>query len=120
MIKLRLDFPPSTNTYYRMVNNRMLISEKGRKYRQNVLTACMCQLKRFPKLSGRLSVRIIATTPDKRRRDLDNLLKATLDSLQHAGIYLDDSQIDDLSIIRSAVDKPGWLDITIIETKGNE
>lgn len=117
MIKLRLPFPPSTNTYYRMVNNRMLISEKGRKYRQDVIGSCLEQLKCFPKLSGRLSVRIIATVPDKRRRDLDNMLKATLDSLQHAGVYFDDSQIDDLQIIRSVVSKPGWLDIEIIETK---
>ncbi len=113
MIQLRIPFPPSTNTYYRMVNNRMLISEKGRAYRKNVLAACMEQLKRFPNLSGRLSIKITAAAPDKRRRDLDNMLKATLDSLQHAGVYLDDSQVDDLQIIRSDVSKPGYLDITI-------
>ena len=116
MIKLKLPFPPSTNTYYRMVNNRMLISGKGREYRKNVLAACTSEFFRRPKLSGRLSVKIIATVPDKRRRDLDNMLKSCLDSMQHAGIYLDDSQIDNLQIIRSAVEKPGWLDIEILET----
>ena len=100
-----------------MVNNRMLISAKGRQYRKDVLTACMSQLKRFPKLSGRLSVKIMAVIPDKRRRDLDNTLKSVLDSLQHAGVYLDDSQIDHLEIIRSVVMKPGWLDIEILEAK---
>ena len=116
MIKLKLPFPPSTNTYYRMVNNRMLISAKGRKYRKDVLTDCISQNYITPKLTGRLSVKIVATVPDKRRRDLDNMLKSCLDSMQHAGIYLDDSQIDNLHIIRSAVEKPGWLDISIIET----
>lgn len=118
MIKLKLPFPPSLNSYYRTVNNRILISEKGRIYRQNVLLACISQFRLVPKLSGRLSVKIIATMPDKRRRDLDNMLKAVLDAMQHAGVYLDDSQIDHLQIIRSAVEKPGWLDITIINSKG--
>lgn len=48
----------------------------------------------------RLKVDIIAYPPDKRRRDLDNLLKAPQDSLQHAGVFHDDSQIADLRIRR--------------------
>ncbi|MEY4713325.1 MAG: hypothetical protein RIS88_2775 [Pseudomonadota bacterium] len=38
--------------------------------------------------------------PDRRRRDLDNTLKATQDAMTHAGIWDDDSQIDDLRIVR--------------------
>jgi crossover junction endodeoxyribonuclease RusA len=33
-----------------------------------------------------------------RRRDLDNLLKAPLDALTHAGVYVDDHLIVDLRI----------------------
>jgi crossover junction endodeoxyribonuclease RusA len=45
-----------------------------------------------------LKVEIEAWRPDKRKRDLDNLLKAVLDSLAHAGVFEDDSQIVDLRI----------------------
>jgi len=31
---------------------------------------------------------------------MDNVLKATLDALQHAGLYDDDSQIDELCVKR--------------------
>ena len=41
-----------------------------------------------------------AYPPDRRRRDLDNLLKCTQDSLAHAGVYEDDSQIDVLVVVR--------------------
>jgi Holliday junction resolvase RusA-like endonuclease len=39
--------------------------------------------------------------PDRRKRDLDNLHKGILDSLTHAGVWGDDSQIDDLRIYRA-------------------
>ena len=69
------------------------------------------QVKHF---TGRLRVEIEAFRPDKRRRDLDNLLKATLDGLAHAGVYEDDSQIIDLRIYW-AKDIGGMLKIKIEE-----
>jgi crossover junction endodeoxyribonuclease RusA len=53
--------------------------------------------------AGRLAVEIEAHVPDKRKRDLDNLFKAVLDSLTHAGVWADDSQIDALRIVRKPV-----------------
>ena len=71
------------------------------------------------KVVGRLSVTIAAPMPDRRRRDLDNLLKCALDCLTKAGIWEDDSTIDVLTITRGDVHSPGWLDVEItpIETK---
>lgn len=61
----------------------------------------------------RLQVAITASPPDRRRRDLDNILKATLDSLQHAGLYPDDSQIDALFVIRGQIVKGGSLQVEL-------
>lgn len=68
----------------------------------------------FP-MEGRLAVVIHATMPDKRKRDIENIQKALLDSLEHAGVYIDDSQIDDLHIIRWGVDpeKKGCVRVII-------
>ena len=41
------------------------------------------------------------------------MLKATLDALTHAGVWLDDSQIDLLSVERAQVVKGGELRVTI-------
>ena len=53
--------------------------------------------------------------PDRRKRDLDNILKALQDSLQAAGVYKDDCQIDLLTVKRCEVDeeKRGFVVVTI-------
>lgn len=109
MIKLLLPFPPSVNHYFRSIvmpgkngkpRSQVLISADGRLYRQRVEVAVNPVLRDGPPLAGRLSVILTAYPPDLRKRDLDNLAKATLDALTHAGAWGDDSQIDDLRIIR--------------------
>lgn len=42
---------------------------------------------------GWLAVEAKFTPPDRRGRDVDNLAKALLDALQHAGVMRDDSQV---------------------------
>jgi crossover junction endodeoxyribonuclease RusA len=108
---LELPFPPSVNTYWRMFQNRMIISKAGRQYRKDVQDAVMLQ-KANKHLDGSLKVTIEAFRPDNRRRDLDNLLKACNDGMAHAGVYLDDSQITDLRIFW-AVEKGGKLKVTL-------
>jgi len=104
MIKLLLPFPPSVNHYFRSVvigkAARVLISAEGRLYRKRVEVAANPVLRDGPPLAGRLAVTLTAYPPDLRKRDLDNLAKATLDALTHAGAWGDDSQIDELRIIR--------------------
>ena len=112
MITLTLPWPPTVNTYYRNVNGQMKISEKGRAYRQTVADQVLIQ-RGAKQLAGRLHVAIDAHVPDKRRRDLDNLLKSVLDSLTHAGCWLDDEQIDALMIVRAPIG--GMLKVRIEE-----
>ncbi len=114
MLRLELPYPPTVNTYWRMFNNRMIISKKGREYRNAVNTAIIEQ-KANKKLEGRLRIHIAASMPDKRRRDLDNINKAALDGLQNAGVYLDDSQIDELIVVRGPIEPPGSLEVLITE-----
>lgn len=107
--EITLPFPPSVNRYYRSPRSgplagRTLISEEARKYR-----AAVCSLVAESKLGGpmegllRVSVEVFV--PDRRKRDLDNLGKSLFDSLTHAGVWGDDSQIDDLRIYRARDDK---------------
>ena len=77
MIELTLPYPPSVNTYWRTWQGRIIVSSPGRKYREAVMTHCSQQGIR-PML-GRLHLAAWVHPPDRRRRDLDNVLKALLD-----------------------------------------
>jgi crossover junction endodeoxyribonuclease RusA len=97
-----LPWPPSVNHYWRNVGGKMLISKKGREYREAVRFLAIAE--NWPiHGSKRLTVNIEAWIPDNRRRDLDNMLKAALDALTYAGVWEDDSQIDDLRIVRKQI-----------------
>jgi crossover junction endodeoxyribonuclease RusA len=115
MIELELPFPPSVNTYWRTFQGRMLISKKGREYRKAVADQVLIQ-KGAKHYEGKVKVTIEAWRPDERRRDLDNLLKAPLDALTHAGVYMDDQLIVDLRIYW-ADDKGGKLKVKVEEIK---
>lgn len=116
-LRIVLPWPPSVNQYWRHPSSgplagRHLISERGRAYRTAVLHQLTAEGHRL-QLSDRLCVTMMCYPPDRRRRDLDNVLKAALDAMVFAQVMLDDSQIDRLAIQRCAVQAPGRLEITI-------
>ena len=102
-IELELPYPPSVNRYWRRVGPRTIISREGREYREAV--AGILRDVGIPPFTGPVCVVIHAYMPDRRRRDLDNLLKATLDALAYGGAYHDDSQVDELHIYRAGLVK---------------
>ncbi len=109
---LRLPYPPSVNHYwFRNRSGGLRIGPRGVSYRLEVLT--LVRRQKLPKMAGKLAVEIIACPPDRRRRDLDNLLKATLDALQHAGLYADDNAINRLTICRGVMVTGGMLAVTV-------
>ncbi len=98
-VSIILPWPPSANMYWRRNGNRYFISQKGQDYRELVIKQCYIFAGLFDS-NAKLKLSVDAYPPDKRRRDLDNIFKGLLDSLQAASVYPDDSQIDELSIRR--------------------
>jgi crossover junction endodeoxyribonuclease RusA len=112
--RVRLPWPPSINHYYRRCRGMIFISEEGMQFRADVLDAWQRQTGDVTFGHWRLlALRLTAVFPDDIERDLDNLLKATLDALQHAGAYRNDAKIKLLIVEQGRVEKPGWLDLTI-------
>lgn len=109
MIYLTIPWPPSANRYYRAVKGRSILSKEARDYR----AAVVALVKQEQPFTGRLAVHLHAFPPDKRRFDVDNRCKQVLDALQHAGVYVDDGQIDKLSIQRCCVAKGGKMLVEI-------
>ena len=107
---IELPWPPTVNTYYTVARGRKILSNRGRKYKE----AAWLQLLSGPRrerLQGDVALFIRAYPPDKRKRDLDNILKPILDVLTTAGVYKDDSQVIDLRIQKFNPCKPGRVEI---------
>jgi crossover junction endodeoxyribonuclease RusA len=109
---LDLPVPPSNNVYYRRSKFSTYLSEAGRKYKTAV--ADIISEECFVKFGNtRLRVHINYHPATKRKRDLDGIFKGLLDSLQEAGVYDDDEQIDDLRIVRAEPVSGGRITIVI-------
>lgn len=116
---LTTHWPPTVNTYYRSAGGKVLISASGRSYRASVAVSVMAsrargQLPRMP-IAGRLSVRLDLYQADARKRDIDNLPKALLDSLTKARVWIDDSQIDQLFIVRHHITGSPHVGVSVSE-----
>lgn len=113
-----LPWPPSVNSYYRSVRGRNILSKRGRMYRAEVQRAVRASGSANKNLTCRLDVEITLHPPDRRRRDVDNTIKAMLDGLQKSGVFLDDSQVDRLLVLRSTVEPGGVAVVKIKEWRG--
>ncbi len=113
MLALSIPWPPSSNHLHTVARGRKILSAEGRRYYAEVAFRVREQIRWAPKFTGRLRVVFHAFTPDKHRRDLSNLLKAAEDSLTGAGVWGDDSLIDDLRIVRQGVVAGGRIDVVI-------
>ena len=110
-VTFELPWPPSVNHYYRRVGPRTLISRAGREFRRQV--GRILAARGVPPTVNRPAVTVEVYPPDRRRRDIDNLLKAVLDALQHGGAFPDDSRIVWLLIHRTQVMRGGRVVVTI-------
>lgn len=85
---------------------RSLLSEKGRQYKHDVCGAVLAA-RAAKGISNSVAVTITLFAPDRRRRDVDNYAKSTLDALVNAGVLVDDSQVKDLRLKWGEVTKGG-------------
>ena len=108
---LTLPLSPTINTYYGSAGNRRFIKPAGVAFRKEV--AALVKQANLPEMTGRLCIVMRVFPRDKRKQDIDNRVKSLLDSLQHAGVFLDDEQIDDLHVTRGPVAPGGRIELMV-------
>ena len=109
---LVLPFPPSMNTYWRNFRGRTVLSKAGREFKIAVQDYVIEN--NIPKFGERkLKITMILRPRDKRKVDIDNRIKAVLDSLQDAGVFDDDFQVDHLEMMRGEPIKFGAIHVVI-------
>lgn len=108
IVTFDLPAPPSVNHYWMRWRGRIVISAKGRSYREHVVAA-------LKPLGVRLKGRIGLTVLYSGKCDVDNICKCLLDALEHAKIYKNDNDVDDLHVLRARDGAPETISVEVRE-----
>ena len=131
VIKIRLPLAPTLNNYRAIFQPkdkrgrptgraRLITSAQGRAYVEAVEYFWQRRFRGWPPdpLTGRIRLLVEVHMARNGRSDISNRIKALEDALTEAGAWIDDSQVDDLRVIRGDVMPPtGAMDV-IIESIG--
>lgn len=104
-IEITLPFPVSVNSIWRGGRKRVF---KSAAYITWINEAHLAWLQQKPKLKtkkiyGFYRLSVVVSPPDKRRRDLSNLIKVLEDFCQTVGIIEDDSLCRELHMVYSSI-----------------
>ena len=106
--------PPTANHLYRTArNSRRYKTAEGSRWQRDAAAIMAAAYKGGSPYSGDVTVDITFGTPDRRRWDLDNRLKALLDALQMGGILANDAQIKRLCVARINVSGQARTEIIV-------
>ena len=95
-----IGLPPSVNHMYRTGSRSRYKTFEVREYQQYVVNKLREAWKGRKTLTGRIEMRLVFQTNNRRRWDIDNRVKALQDCLSIAGVIRDDSQLDELHVER--------------------
>ena len=113
-LEATLPWPPSVNHYWAARGNGRYLSPRARAWHREAWVILRSSWRGRP-MRGEVVVSIVLYPPDRRRRDIDNLLKAILDALVHAGVLRDDSQVAELHAVRREARRPGGVLVRVEE-----
>jgi len=121
VIELTLPYPPSVNRTLRAVGGRVILSKRYRDWILEAGRAVAAQVQGEPQLKH-YWLWIEAIAPDRRHRDLDNLLKPTSDLLKRSGVIEDDAFARAIILhwSRNPPAKPGSLNVRIYNARSTE
>lgn len=107
MYNFTMPWPPAVGACWRAIGNRFILSKRGREYRVNAINELVKLNLSGEAIAGKLSVTLILNPPTLRRYDVDNFNKALFDALTHGSFWLDDEQVNKLTIIKGEKIKGG-------------
>ena len=97
MIQLSLPYPPTVNSIWRNFKGRSIKSAKYRAWSIEAQRA-IADLRINSRITGPYHMEIQVTRPDRRRRDLSNLIKVPEDAIVQAGLVRDDCDAESVKI----------------------
>ena len=110
MITLVLPYPPTVNHMYRRARGHLALTPEALAFRHAVRMIAMAQA--VTPIIGPVAVFLDVYRP-RRRGDLDNLLKATLDALNGVA-YRDDNQVEQITAVRYDDKRAPRVEVSVV------
>ncbi len=118
--EITLPWPPSVNSYWQpfaVPGGRvvMTLTKRARLFRSDVATAIRLKFgaAKLTPYSTPVRIDVELRAPDRRARDLDNHLKGLFDALTHAGVWVDDVLVDEMTVRRGQLIACGCVKVLI-------
>lgn len=119
--KLVLPYPPTVNNYWIHVRNKKILSKRARDFQDEVLVCVRKQYSEIDEpLECKLAMAIGLYVPDKRKRDIDNVIKPLFDALERARLFVNDFQIDYFCVNRLGLKKGGQTLLKVVEIEDED
>ena len=105
-VYVTLPFPPSVNDYWgRGRRGNFFLKSAAKTYKKDVaMILALSGMWSGDPIADKIGLDIISHKSDARRYDIDNLLKALLDSMKGV-VFVDDYNVDKITIERGAIDR---------------
>lgn len=105
-----LPVPPSVNKYWRRGKSKTYRSKSANEFRaraRELVRYAILAQKASSKVpfDERMEIELVYRPPDRRPRDLDNILKAVLDALCYGSLITDDELFDRITLVRGPVSR---------------
>tara|TARA_R110000868_G_scaffold125116_1_gene330759 strand:- start:426 stop:767 length:342 start_codon:yes stop_codon:yes gene_type:complete len=110
VITLVLPYPPTVNHMYRRARGHLALTPEALAFRHAVRMIAMVQ--GVTPIIGPVAVFLDVYRP-RRRGDLDNLLKATLDALNGIA-YRDDEQVEQINAVRYDDKRAPRIEVSVV------
>lgn len=105
--EFEMPWPPSVNVWKTPFRSRMILTKRGREYREKALKHLGEIGLTSELLDCSVSVSLVLNPPSLRKYDIDNFCKSLFDALSLAEFWVDDSQIERLTIEKGVKTPPG-------------
>lgn len=114
-LQAELPWPPSVNHYWAARGKGRYLSPRARRWTEEAVWALRRVKNGHGTVRAPVALYLFAYPPDRRRRDLDNILKAILDALVKAQVLEDDGLVHELHLLRRPPDGQGGRVRLILE-----
>ena len=111
--EFELPWPPSVNAWIKPFRNRLILTKRGREYRKAVIDNLTALKLDNEMIAGDLVIRMTLNPPTLRKYDVDNFNKALFDGLTNAGFWVDDEQVQKLTVTKGEKIKGGNVIVNV-------